>query len=97
MTTTEATPDPQAIKARQQQTWASGDYAAVGARILLVAEQLCDAADLLAGSRVVDVATGSSNAAPRGGPLRLRGDRDRLRAVPARLGTGAGGLRKGSG
>jgi hypothetical protein len=54
-------PDLPAIKARQQETWASSDYAAVGARILLMAERLCDAADLRAGSRVVDVATGSGN------------------------------------
>jgi SAM-dependent methyltransferase len=51
------------IKQRQQQAWASGDYAAVGPRIVLVAEHLCDAADLRAGWRVLDVATGSGNAA----------------------------------
>src|SRR4249920_1491610 len=53
-------PDFGAIKQRQQQTWASGD---VAARIVLVAEQLCDTADLHAGWRVLDVATGSGNAA----------------------------------
>ncbi|HWM14343.1 MAG TPA: methyltransferase domain-containing protein [Gaiellaceae bacterium] len=64
MATTQTTaPDFQAIKDRQRQTWASGDYSAVGGRIVLMAEQLCDAADLRAGSRVVDVATGSGNAA----------------------------------
>ncbi|HEU4674333.1 MAG TPA: methyltransferase domain-containing protein [Candidatus Limnocylindrales bacterium] len=51
------------IKARQQQTWASGNYAAVGARIQPMAELLVDAADVPAGSRVLDVATGSGNAA----------------------------------
>jgi SAM-dependent methyltransferase len=56
-------PDLAAIKQRQQQTWASGDFAAVAARIVLVAEQLCDTADLRAGWRVLDVATGSGNAA----------------------------------
>ena len=56
-------PDLRAIKERQQQTWASGDFAAVAARIVLVAEQLCDTADLHAGWRVLDVATGSGNAA----------------------------------
>jgi SAM-dependent methyltransferase len=56
-------PDLAAIKQRQQQTWASGDFSAVGARIVLVAEQLCDSADLHAGWRVLDVATGSGNAA----------------------------------
>ena len=57
------TPDLEAIKQRQQQAWASGDFAAVAARIVLVAEQLCDTADLHAGWRVLDVATGSGNAA----------------------------------
>jgi len=56
-------PDLAAIKQRQQQTWASGDFSAVGARIVLVAEQLCESADLHAGWRVLDVATGSGNAA----------------------------------
>ncbi|HSC90517.1 MAG TPA: class I SAM-dependent methyltransferase [Gaiellaceae bacterium] len=54
---------PEAIKQRQQQAWASGDFAVVAARIVLVAEQLCDSADLHAGWRVLDVATGSGNAA----------------------------------
>jgi ubiquinone/menaquinone biosynthesis C-methylase UbiE len=56
-------PDLAAVKQRQQQTWASGDFSMVAARIVLVAEQLCDAADLHAGWRVLDVATGSGNAA----------------------------------
>jgi SAM-dependent methyltransferase len=56
-------PDLDAVKQRQQQTWGSGDYAVVGSRIQLIAEQLLDAADLAAGSRVLDVATGSGNAA----------------------------------
>jgi SAM-dependent methyltransferase len=55
--------DLAAVKRRQQHTWASGDYSVVGARIALVAEQLCDSADLHAGWRVLDVATGSGNAA----------------------------------
>ena len=57
------TPDLGAIKQRQQQTWASGDVHVVAARITIVAEQLCDTADLHAGWRVLDVATGSGNAA----------------------------------
>ncbi|HEX5497627.1 MAG TPA: class I SAM-dependent methyltransferase, partial [Thermomicrobiales bacterium] len=52
-----------AVKQRQQQTWAAGDYAAVGARILLVSELLCEAVDLRAGQRVLDVATGNGNTA----------------------------------
>jgi SAM-dependent methyltransferase len=62
--TTEATkPDLNAVKQRQQQAWASGDFAVVASRIVLTAEQLCDTADLRAGWRVLDVATGSGNAA----------------------------------
>jgi SAM-dependent methyltransferase len=56
-------PDLVAVKQRQQQAWASGDFAVVAARIMIVAEQLCDHADLHAGWRVLDVATGSGNAA----------------------------------
>lgn len=56
-------PDFEAIKQRQQQTWASGDFSVVATRIVIVAEQLCDTADLQAGWRVLDVATGSGNAA----------------------------------
>src|ERR1044072_2321291 len=63
MTDTLTAPDLRAIKQRQQQTWASGDFHAIAARIVLVAEHLCDSADLHAGWRVLDVATGSANAA----------------------------------
>jgi ubiquinone/menaquinone biosynthesis C-methylase UbiE len=55
--------DLAAVKQRQQQAWASGDYHAVAARIAVVAERLVDVADLHAGWRVLDVATGSGNAA----------------------------------
>lgn len=60
MTTT--TLDLPTVKARQQATWASGDYAAVATRIQVVAELLCDRADIQAGSQVLDIATGSGNA-----------------------------------
>jgi SAM-dependent methyltransferase len=56
-------PDLAAVKQRQQQAWASGDFAVVAARIVLTAEQLVDSADLHAGWHVLDVATGSGNAA----------------------------------
>ncbi len=52
-----AAPDLAAIKQRQQAAWASGDFAVVATRIVLVAEHLCDTADLQAGWRVLDVAT----------------------------------------
>jgi SAM-dependent methyltransferase len=55
--------DLAAVKARQQATWASGDYAEIATLIVPVAERLTDAADLRAGSTVLDVACGSGNAA----------------------------------
>jgi ubiquinone/menaquinone biosynthesis C-methylase UbiE len=51
------------VKQRQQATWASGDFSAVATVIASTAERLVDLADLRAGSRVLDVATGSGNAA----------------------------------
>ena len=41
-----AAPDLAAVKQRQQAAWASGDFAVVAARIVLVAEHLCDTAGL---------------------------------------------------
>ena len=55
--------DYSAVKQRQQATWASGDFSVVAARIVYQAEQLCETADLQAGWRVLDLATGSGNAA----------------------------------
>jgi ubiquinone/menaquinone biosynthesis C-methylase UbiE len=62
-TTLDRIADLGTVKRRQQATWASGDYSAVAALIVPVAERLVDLADLRAGSRVLDVATGSGNAA----------------------------------
>ena len=62
-TTTSIQPDRSLVKARQQQTWASGDYTAVASRIVLVSELLAETADLHAGWRVLDVACGNGNAA----------------------------------
>jgi ubiquinone/menaquinone biosynthesis C-methylase UbiE len=56
-------PDYTAIKARQQATWASGDFARIGSTLQLVGETLCEAVDLHAGQRVLDVAAGNGNAA----------------------------------
>lgn len=55
--------DYSAVKQRQQATWASGDFSVVAARTVYQAEQLCETAELQAGWRVLDVATGSGNAA----------------------------------
>lgn len=57
-----ATPDFQAIKTKQQATWASGDYAVIGVRLQIVGESLAEAADIRAGERVLDVAAGNGNA-----------------------------------
>ncbi len=63
MTTEAARAGLSVIKARQQKTWASGDYAVVASRIVLVSELLADAAGLKAGWEVLDVACGNGNAA----------------------------------
>jgi SAM-dependent methyltransferase len=57
-----ATPDYAAIKQRQQSVWASGDYAVIGTTLQIVGERLCEAVDLHAGERVLDVAAGNGNA-----------------------------------
>jgi SAM-dependent methyltransferase len=57
-----AFPDLEGIKAKQQATWASGDYAVIGVTLQIVGETLIDAADLRAGERVLDVAAGNGNA-----------------------------------
>jgi ubiquinone/menaquinone biosynthesis C-methylase UbiE len=62
MTLTLEKPDYKSIKARQQATWTSGDYAVIGTTLQIVGERLCEAVDLLAGERVLDVAAGNGNA-----------------------------------
>ena len=52
-----------AIKGRQQQTWASGDFDRIAATITITGELLCEAVDLHPGQKVLDVATGSGNTA----------------------------------
>jgi SAM-dependent methyltransferase len=54
--------DLAAVKARQQTAWSTGNYAVVGTTLQIVGEQLCEALDLRAGSRVLDVAAGNGNA-----------------------------------
>lgn len=57
-----AQPDLAAVKQRQHGAWSSGDYAVVGTTLQIVGEQLCEAIDLRAGSKVLDVAAGNGNA-----------------------------------
>ncbi len=55
--------DLAAVKARQQAMWASGDFSVIGTTLQIVGETLCEAAELDAGSKVLDVACGNGNAA----------------------------------
>jgi SAM-dependent methyltransferase len=60
--TSTPTPDFTAIKSRQQSTWAAGDFGRIGILLQIVGETLCEAVDLRAGEKVVDVAAGNGNA-----------------------------------
>ncbi len=64
--TTVAPPAPSlpydAIKSRQQATWASGDFAVIGTTLQIVGELLAEAVDVRAGEHVLDVAAGNGNA-----------------------------------
>src|SRR6267154_1700093 len=53
--------DLNALKARQHGAWSSGDYAIVGTTLQIVGEELCEALDIRAGQRVLDVAAGNGN------------------------------------
>src|SRR6187399_181916 len=57
-----ATVDLAAVKSRQQAAWGSGDYAVIGTTLQIVGETLCEAVDLRAGQKVLDVAAGNGNA-----------------------------------
>jgi SAM-dependent methyltransferase len=65
--------DLNAVKQRQQQAWATGDFSMIATQQILVGELLCEAVDIHPGQRVLDVATGSGNtalaAARRGGEV----------------------------
>jgi ubiquinone/menaquinone biosynthesis C-methylase UbiE len=50
------------VKARQQATWAAGDFGQIGVRLQIVGESLCEAVDLRATDKVLDVAAGNGNA-----------------------------------
>jgi ubiquinone/menaquinone biosynthesis C-methylase UbiE len=54
-------PDLVALKIKQRAAWSSGDYAVVGTTLQIVGEELCEALDLRAGARVLDVAAGNGN------------------------------------
>ncbi|HYJ18009.1 MAG TPA: class I SAM-dependent methyltransferase [Burkholderiales bacterium] len=56
-------PDFSAVKAQQQKTWSTGDFAVIGWNTVYPGELICEAVGLRAGQKVLDVATGSGNAA----------------------------------
>ena len=51
------------LRTQQQEGWSAGDYALIGSRLVIVSEILCEAVDLRADHRVLDVATGHGNTA----------------------------------
>nr|WP_146691465.1 class I SAM-dependent methyltransferase [Bradyrhizobium canariense] len=57
-----ASPELTSLKIRQQAAWSSGNYAIVGTTLQIVGEELCEALDLRAGSKVLDVAAGNGMA-----------------------------------
>jgi ubiquinone/menaquinone biosynthesis C-methylase UbiE len=61
-TTAPAAPDFDAIKRRQQATWATGDFGRIGVQLQIVGESLCEAVDVRSTDRVLDVAAGNGNA-----------------------------------
>ena len=54
--------DLEAIKKRQQATWASGDFAVIGVTLQIVGEMLAESVDVRADEKVLDVAAGNGNA-----------------------------------
>jgi ubiquinone/menaquinone biosynthesis C-methylase UbiE len=55
-------PDLAGLKIRQRATWSAGDYAVIGTTLQIVGEDLCEALDIRAGQKVLDVAAGNGNA-----------------------------------
>src|SRR5262245_23773155 len=51
-----------ALKVRQRVAWSAGDYAVIGTTLQVVGEELCEAIDIRAGQKVLDVAAGNGNA-----------------------------------
>jgi len=63
MTARDQIPNLNTIKERQREIWTSGDYARIGNLAVIMGELHCEAVDVRAGDRVLDVATGSGNTA----------------------------------
>lgn len=54
--------DLDALKAKQQATWSSGNYSVIGVTLQIVGETLCEAVNLRSGEQVLDIAAGNGNA-----------------------------------
>src|SRR5689334_1857253 len=63
MTVMEKASELEQVRRRQRAMWSSGNVHAIATVTRPVADRLCDAVDLQAGWRVLDVACGSGNAA----------------------------------
>ncbi|WP_170783154.1 class I SAM-dependent methyltransferase [Ruegeria lacuscaerulensis] len=61
-TSTTATPDFTAIKAKQNVAWGSGDYSKVGVTLQITGEELAEAMAMTPGAKILDVAAGNGNA-----------------------------------
>jgi SAM-dependent methyltransferase len=55
--------DLAAVRDVQQKTWSEGDFAMVAGLVMMVAEELAEALDIVPDERVLDVACGSGNGA----------------------------------
>jgi SAM-dependent methyltransferase len=55
--------DLEQVKRKQRDAWGAGDFAVVARHTVFPGELLCEAAEIRAGQRVLDIATGSGNAA----------------------------------
>src|SRR3954469_14776051 len=58
---TDTTVDYAAVTAAQQRMWSAGDFARIGRSLQIVSENLCEAAELIPGEDVLDVACGAGN------------------------------------
>src|SRR5207247_7206014 len=55
--------DYSAVTEIQQKAWSEGDFAKIGVSALIVAEELCEAVEVVPGERLLDVACGAGNGA----------------------------------
>lgn len=88
-------PEFAAIKQRQQAAWSAGNDAVIGTTLQIVGENLCEALDVRAGQRVLDLAAGNGNATLAAARRWCEvGFAYRLCPATARTGAGAGAGRR---